>query len=281
MIAATLDHVAWTTRDPQPLHARLERLGFHLTPRSTRLRPPQPDGPAAPWGLSNRCAVLRDGGYLEVLAPSDPFRPLSEFDRYMDRYDGIHVIALGADDAEANLARLCRASLPVADIRTIQRPVDDEQPDGPPIRVSHVLLPEAPEGRLQLTQHLTPELIWQERFLAHPNRAAALEAVVVAVERPANAAARFSRLAGRPVLPDPLGGFALPLAHGTVRLLPPEALPAILPGVTPPTVPYIAAAIVRVDDGGEAIRVLLGDQGRPLPCGLLAEVGGGWVLFRW
>ena len=280
-IAASLDHLAWATRDPPALHARFERLGFCLTPRSTRLTPVQPDNSAAPWPVCNRCAMLREGGYLEVLGAADPSRPVSEFDRYMDRYDGIHVVVLGMKDAEANLTRLRRANLPVVDVRYVERPVSDQEPDGPRIRVAHLTLPEAPEARLQLIQHVTPDLLWQERFLNHPNRAVALEAAILAVERPANSAVRFSLLAGQPVAPDLLGGFALPLARGLVRLLPPEMLPKALPGILPPTVPFVAAAVVRVDDGGQAVRALLGDEGHEVPGGVLADAGGGSVLFTW
>lgn len=281
MTATSLDHVGWATRDPLALDARFEQLGFCLTPRSTLSGPLLPGTPAVPWGAANRCAMLRDGGYLQLLGITDPTLPLNGLDHYLDRYEGLHIVVLGMENAEADHARLCRAALPVAEALPRERPVSDEEPDGPRIRVRHLMLPEAPEGRLQLIQHLTPELLWQERFLDHPNRAVALEAAILAVESPAGSAARFSCLAGRPVVPDPLGGFALPLSQGTVRLLPPEALPAVLPGVVPPTVPFIAAAVVRVDDGGRAVRAILGADARETPGGLLAEAGGGWILFTW
>ena len=39
-------------------------------------------------------------------------------------------------------------------------------------------LPDQPEGRINLVRHLTPEVLWQERFLRHANNAAALDEVV-------------------------------------------------------------------------------------------------------
>jgi Glyoxalase-like domain len=287
-VATSLDHVTWVTHDPQALQARFERLGFRLTPWSSRLGAPSQLGISAlPWNVGNRCAMLRNGGYLEVLGATDPSRSMADLERYLDRYEGLHVVALGMDDADASLARLCQAGLPMTGLTRVERPVSDDDPDGPRIRVAHLTLPEAPEGRLQLVQHLTPDLLWQERFFGHRNRAVALDAAILAVERPANSAARFSRLAGRPVVPDPLGGFALPLARGVVRLLSPEMLPVALPGVQPPpAVPFIAAAVVRVDDEGRAVRALLGGEGREVPGGLLVSAGedgagGGWVLFTW
>lgn len=281
MIATSIDHLGWATRNPLALEARFERLGFRLTPRSTLFGPLLPGAPAVPWGAAIRCAMLRGGGYLQVLGVADPSRPLNDIDRYLDRYEGLHIVVLGMDDAAANHARLRRAALPVSGVVPRDRLVSDEEPDGPRIRVRHLTHPDATEGRLQLIQHLTPELLWQERFLDHPNRAVSLEAAILAVGYPATSAARFSCLAGRPVVPDPLGGYALPLARGVVRLLLPEALPAALPGVMPAAVPFIAAAVVRVDDEGRAVRAILGADGREVPGGLLAEAGGGWVLFTW
>ncbi len=112
--------------------------------------------------------------------------------------------------------------------------MDEADPAGPQARFERIPLPEAPEGTIQLIKHLTREAIWQPRFTAHANAAVALEEVVLAVPDPAETAARFSRLAGLPVVPDPAGGFALPMERGRVRMLPPEAVGAVYPGVAAP-----------------------------------------------
>ncbi len=280
MIASDLSYVGWVTRDPWSLHARFERLGFQLTPWASHVGSVLPGSPAVAFGTANRCAMLRHG-YLEMVGVADSSRPLGGLERYLDRYEGLHVVSLAMDDAEANLARLQRAGVPVPGLTPLERPFSDADADGPRARFTRLPLPEAPEGRVQLIQHHTPELLWQERFLDHPNRATALEAVILVVENPASSAARLSRFAGWPVVPDPAGGFALPLPGGVVRILTPEALQAVLPGIAAPALPCIAAAIVRVDDQGQAVRALLGGEAREVPGGILAEAGGGWVLFTW
>ena len=282
MIATTLDHLGWLSRDAGALHGRFERLGFRLTPWASHRGPGTPGTPPARLATGNRCAMLRDGGYLELIGITDPALPRGWIGPYLDRGDGIPVLALGMDDAEANLARLRRAGSPAPpDIVSLARPVSDADGEGPQARFALLPLADSPEGRVQLVQHLTPELLWQECFLDHPNRAVALEAAIIVAENPASSAARLSRLAGRPVVPDPLGGFALPLARGVVRLLPPEALPAALPGAAVSALPCVAGAVVRVNDDGAAIRALLGGEGREVPGGVVAEVGGRCVLFTW
>jgi hypothetical protein len=96
-----------------------------------------------------------------------------------------------------------------------------------------------------LVHHLTPEVLWQERFLDHPNNALALSEVFVAVAEPAESVARFSRLVGCPAIPDPASGFALDLANGRVRLLQDPALRSVLPDVVTAGLPRIVFMVSR------------------------------------
>ena len=176
-------------------------------------------------------------GYIELLGIVDAAAPAHGMDRFLARYAGLHILALGIDDEDAALARLRRAGLEIPGVLHLERPVDSADPTGPQARFARLPLPDAPEGRIQLIRHLTPEAIWQDRFMTHPNHATALETMILAVANPAETAARLARLAGKPVTPDPAGGFALNLDRGAVRILDPEALAAVLPGVTPAHAP--------------------------------------------
>jgi hypothetical protein len=138
------------------------------------------------------------------------------------------------------------------------RAVDAADPAGPRARFAYFPVPELPEARLNLIRHLTPEVLWQERLLRHPNHAVALEEVVLAVLSPAESAARFSRLAGCPVVPDAAGGYALLLSHGAVRLLPADEL-----DMAPLSAPAIVGVTLRTDDAGVAVGRLLSGAGIP------------------
>jgi len=105
----------------------------------------------------------------------------------------------------------------------VERAIDDTDLTGPRARFALIQLPDQPEGRINLVRHLTPEALWQEHLQRHANNATDLDGVTLAVVDPA-AAARLSRLIGCVVG----GGFALDLAHGQVRLRPPEAVIRLL-----------------------------------------------------
>ena len=267
-IAGGLDHVGVATADLDAAAAEWERLGFALTPLARH---------APPAGTANRCAMLRQG-YVELIAVVDPARPSQTLQRFLARYAGIHILSFATSDEQAALARLRRAGF-TTDIAASARPADPEDPAGPQARFARLPLAEA-EPRLQLLKHLTPELVWQERFLAHPNHAVSLDAVVLVGDSPAELAARLSRAAGLPVLPDPLGGYALRLAHGEVRVLPPAALDGVFPGVEIPSLPFVAGIVVGTGDGNRSVARLLENIGTRVGENWLAKAAGVAVLFR-
>ena len=171
------------------------------------------------------------------------------------------------DDTAGALGRLRRAGLDVPGVAHLARPVDEADPDGAQARFERLPLPDSPEARIQLIRHLTPEAIWQPRFMQHANNAVSLDAVVLAVPNPAETAARLSRLAGLPVVPDPAGGFALNLPRGRVRMLPPDAVGSVLPGVSAPALPSVVGLALRTSDGCAALRAL--GVGVEMPGGVL------------
>ena len=151
-VAFELDHVGVGARDLAPRWpAAYERLGFTLTP-TARHR-----GKAT----GNRCIML-DHGYIELIALLDPAIP-DKLHAQLDRYAGLHIIALGIEDSDTTLDRLRRAGLDIAGITPLERPVDDADPDGLQARFERIPLPDAPEGTIQLIKHLTREAIWQPR----------------------------------------------------------------------------------------------------------------------
>ena len=263
-LAIGLDHVGVAVPELGAAAAEWEALGFSVQP----LLPHMSDG--TPTGTGNRNIMLREG-YIELLATIDPAKPSGTITRFLAHHTGIHVLTLATDDEDAAEARLQRAGF-TATISRSSRPAPPAEGEAAFARIP---LAEA-DPRLQLLRHLTPHLVWQAPFLAHPNQAIALQEVIVAADPPAAFAARLSRAAGRPVVPDPMGGVALRLPHGTVRVLPPDAALHLLPGATLPSLPAILGISVRTQDGNAAIAARLGQSPANL---ILARASGVIVRF--
>jgi hypothetical protein len=294
--AIALDHVGVAAPDLAPLAAAYERLGFTLTPVAQQSGRRRPDLPVERFGSGNRCAFLRHG-YVELIAILDPALYDNGLGAFIARYAGMHILALAMADEQANLERLRRAGVPIPGVAYLERPVAQ---GGPIARFARLPFPDAPEGRIQLIRHLTPEVVWQDRWLDHANGTVALEAAILVSAAPAESAARLSRLAGLPVEPDPAGGFVLvlpgaagaagprsPAMQTHVRILTPEGLARVLPGVAPPALPAMAGMVLRTADGNRAARrVLAGLPVREAPAaapgGLMVPpelAGGAAVVF--
>lgn len=141
-----------------------------------------------------------------------------------------------------------------------------------------------PEGRTQILTHRTPDLVWPQSYLEHPNGAEALTALWVAADDIDEAAARFARFTGRPPARD--GETAsIALDRGALRFAAPAFLErefGIAPGPPPP---YIAAYEIIVagldplrralDSAGFPARRVAGGLAVALPPAL-----GGTILAR-
>lgn len=243
---AALDHVGIAAPDLVAAALAYERLGFRLTPTARQSGPLAPGGPVVPWGSANRCAMLRRG-YIELLGIVAPALYDNELSRFLARYAGIHVLALSVADAAAELRRLRAAGIATPGVRPLARPAG-----GGIARFKRLPLDAAPEGRIQLVEHETPELLWRPEFLDHPNRAVALAGTVLCVADLGEAAERFRRLIGAAPTGGP-GTAVFSLAEGSLVLCDPSRLGAFVPW-TPPTLRWFAALIVATDDGNAARR---------------------------
>ena len=89
--AIGLDHVGIVGSDLDVLAQAFSGLGFSLTPVA----------PHASGRTANRCVMLRDGGYLELMA-TVPGQSSATLERFLARGPGAHILALEvADEAAA------------------------------------------------------------------------------------------------------------------------------------------------------------------------------------
>ena len=102
-----------------------------------------------------------------------------------------------------------------------------------------------PEGRIQILTHRTEAMVWQPRWLSHPNGAVALTDVIIAARDLEEAVRRFARFTGRKAIPSPSGEI-IELDRGRVQLVSAEAFARKLPDVPIPSLPFVGAYGIRV-----------------------------------
>jgi hypothetical protein len=203
-----LDHVAHFVPDLHAAARLLESLGFTPTPESAHR------AQGAPAGTSNRCLMFEEG-YVEILAPTLKTPNAERVRAHMARYDGVHLACFGTPDAAFEHQRLAGQGFEPEPLVDLQRTVDG----GETVRFSVVYVPPGrmPEGRVQYVQQLTPEVIWQDRFVEHANGVTGLSALYVVADEPAEAGARWARFSG--LLPRSEGDLVcLQAARGKVLI---------------------------------------------------------------
>lgn len=243
---SSLDHAAVMVTDLSAAGAAYERLGFSLTPLSQHSGALTPGGPVEKWGVANRCAMFRRG-YLELMGVVDPALYDNRVPDYLARYEGIHILAFGCDDAAVTADALAAAGFGATGVHALARMLDT--PEGERLaQFNLVRLPpnETPEGRVLAIQHLTRNYLWQDRYLDHPNGAVALTELVVCVEDVAEASRRYARYFGIPVTRNGTAA-EYALQGGKFILIDQTGLRESY-GVDPPVLPFAASIAVAAKD---------------------------------
>lgn len=258
-----LDHVAHFVPDIDAASAAFSALGYTLTPFSAQMQR-NDAGELAPAGAGNRCIML-ERGYLECLTPTADTVIGRQLNEAIARYTGLHLIAFGSGDAAADHARLRReqfAPLPAVDLQRRISTVDGEGT----ARFSVVRVPPGTmaEGRIQFCQQHTPELLWQSRWTSHPNQAVGLQAVIVCVENPGEAAARYARFTG--ITATAAGDDRMiDTSRGRVLLAAPRSVQRAF-SLHPAALPWIMGSVIASADL-EKTRAVIAASG--LPHGML------------
>jgi hypothetical protein len=206
-----LDHVSHFVPELDATARALQALGFTVTPVSAQQTQ---DGPA---GTSNVCVMLKEG-YLEFLAPTADTANAARLRTTMQRYPGVHLACFGTPAAEDEHARLGWHGFEPQPLVQLERPVEvDGGPASARFKVARAAPDRMPEGRIQFVEHLTPEALWQSRYLGHANGVTRLACVFAVADDVAQVAARWARFAA--LLPQRAGRFAhLETARGHVLI---------------------------------------------------------------
>lgn len=236
----TLDHVGIIARELAPAAARWERLGFTLAPMSRQRGAVPGQTRMQPWATANRCVILRQG-YVELIGTVDP-TAYNPWTRFVERYEGIHILALRCANADVAYATLASRA-PFLDPPIARERKLDYRGEERTMRFRNIFSRDAdcPEGRYIVIEHQTPELLWQDELMTHENGAVALtEAVVVGDD-----AALAGRVRGLDAIPQLMSTSTFAERYGWT-----------------PSVPGFAAITIAFADLDRALQLL---QARGIP----------------
>jgi hypothetical protein len=162
-----------------------------------------------------------------------------------------------------------------------------DTPSGPqPMRAKYMVFPHGNDlpSLTQVAQHVTPELIFQPRYMKHPNGAKSVTEIIACDARPEDVAGRYARYTGHDVMTNG-NSYTVELGRSRVVVVDPGHLSSLIPGAKPPTLPYLAGLTVATESL-ETVRKVLRDSKVPFaePNGRIvvgaSDAFGGAVLFE-
>lgn len=280
-----LDHVGHFVADAGACAAALGAAGFTVTPFSAQTAPDPVTGLTGPTGTGNVCVMLRSG-YLEFLAHTADTPIGIEFKDALARRAGLHLAAFAVADADGLHAGLAGAGFPMRPIVRMSREVETTAgPARARFTVARLQKDAMPEGRIQFLTHGSEDALWQQRWLGHRNGAAGLVSILVSSPDPAEAAARFSRLLGRPLARIGSRCYRVGLDRGSVELLDEQQATDLVGTAVEPGTSVIVGYRLAADDpdraaehmadAGLPVRMHAGRAVAPFPTALGV---GAWLL---
>lgn len=244
-----LDHVGWFVPDMDVASLSFNRLGFPLTPFTVHMNE-QPDGSRVPSGTANRCAMIRRG-YLEVLTrvPEVESAITEQMDAGLARYTGLHLIAFTVGDTDAATAQLREAGFAPEPPIALRRPMPLDDGGEGTAAFSVIRLPSdaMAEGRVQVLSQDTPDVVWQPSVTADENGLDMLSGLLICADDPEETAMRYERFTGKARRAQGRG-YRIDLDRGSLTICTPEDCQILLPGITIPSMPFIAAVSIRSSD---------------------------------
>jgi len=255
----TIDHIGLVGRDIAHMVATFRGLGFTVTD-PVPLTQPGPDGDPVPLGQVSAHVIFPDT-YLELTSVLNPGQG-SHLDKWIEKHDGLHVLAFHTENAKQSWDDLASFGLVMSPIRHASRDVKAGGVTGI-ADFKWFQIPEsiAREGFVCVVEHLTPELAFIPSMTRHDNGATGLRGVGAVVDDIDDAVERYQRLPGANVRPFPMGRFII-LKNQRFVAMTPKGIAALCPGAKIPPPPCFAAFAVRVKNI-DATRDFLADNKIP------------------
>lgn len=214
--AIGLDHVGFAVRDLAPLLECMRTLGFAPTEPQPLLGVDPDTGRTRALGQNSAHLVLQHG-YVELTAVPDPASG-NHLEAFLSRYQGLHILALHADDPAKARDRLVEIGVPVTPLAQASRSIEYGERTGNASFSWCMIEPAAFDaGLLCVMRGHTPELVYQPSVQQHANTAFALRAVTLLSAEAQRNAEIFARLTGE-VARRAAGAWVVGLRGGELRM---------------------------------------------------------------
>lgn len=270
-----LDHAILLVRDLDRGESLAGRLGFQCSPRGIH-------SPA--MGTANTTLMLADGTYLEMMTVRQETPLNARLVEQLRHREGLSGLAFKSDDARRAAAAFGAAGIADGEAASFSRPVElEEGPREAAFTIAKIHGAATPTAFAFVCQHHTPELVWRDELLQHPNGALGLVEIVGVAGDLEGLAAAWTRALGEAGVRMTDDQVMLGTAPPSITFLSPMAFAQRFGTTSVEHPPALAGACVRVADPERVVHLLReGDVpfGQPGPGRVLVwQVCGASIEF--
>lgn len=231
-----IDHLVLPVTTLNLARSRLTTLGFTVAPDAQH-----------PFGSGNCCVFFENRTYLEPITIVDRAAAdvaaaegnlfIKRLKRFSERRkaEGFAMVALTSEDAEADAAAFEKAGVGGGSVFEFRRMAT--QPDGSEREIGVRLAPAeqagAGDAAFFTCQHLAPKVLFQPKYLEHPNGARGVAAVAAVAENPADFYILLEAATGQRELRTTSFGVEATVNGQEIAILTPDGFRARY-GVVPP-----------------------------------------------
>ena len=266
----SLDHVGLVGHNLGTMISAYRQLGFSPTEPRSLLQHDAASG--AETSLEQRSAHLMfKSGYVELSAV-DSRDAGHHLATYAQRYEGLHILALGVPDADDAARRLRARGLAITEPSIAARDVAYGERSGVARFRWFMLTPRmSPEALICCVQQLTPDIVHQRAVQSHFNGAVQLLSATLVTSDARQGAALLGDIANVAVSADS-EGWCVPLRHGQVIVRSPAQFARVYAGTALPEMSGLAAMTIGVHSLS-ALTQLGTDPTVPIRC----AAGRSWI----
>ncbi len=179
-----LDNVAIICHADKDNFSKMEKMGFQLYPLGRQ------GIKIGKWylkgGTGSIAAHFKNGGYLELISIYNPFLITGGYKKILkEKNERFIKFAVEVSDAKAEVARLKKEGKKAFGPMVFRRVFTSKTKGKQDARFSIMVYPNPMDYPISVsgTQHLTPEVTWQDDLLDHPNGTRLLSNVLVVTEK--------------------------------------------------------------------------------------------------
>ncbi len=274
-----IDHIGIAHSDIFKNENNYKNIGFNLTKLEPLISIDSKNNPIELGQHSQH--FIFEKSYVELTGVIDSNKG-SHISSFIEKFDGLHILCFNTSNASESATKLRKIGINVGKIQTASRIVNYGKKGIAKFKWFIIPKSIAPEGLICFVEHLTPELVFQEKIFSHKNLANSLIEVKIYSENLIQSCDNYSKILDMNYISHSLG-YQFNFSENNLIILNYDSYKSEYPSEEPPSKSCLASFSVGVSDIAKTRNYLISKNinfiNRNSQCSWVpSKVGGGAII---